>query len=89
MSTTVHLKQHPALQSSLADSPVNAHHCQLDQIGSRSLERRILGVALAVCALIEIPLLHLRDVPAPLEQSLYVPLPASQIHLPVEEGANP
>src|SRR5215210_5222003 len=82
------LQHHTTTELPLSDGAVYSYHRQLDEVGRRALEWRILSVALSVRPEIEIALLHFRYVAAPLEQGLYVPLLPGQLHLMVEEGTN-
>ena len=85
----VHLQQHPALELPLGDGGVDPDHGELDQVGRGALERRVLRVALAVGAHVEVAVLDLGDVAAALEQGLDVALLPRQLDHAVEERRAP
>src|SRR5213596_3567404 len=62
----------PGGEPSLAQGLVDANHRDLDQVGRRSLERRVGSGALPERADIEVSVLELRDVAPPPEQRLHV-----------------
>src|SRR3989441_3616078 len=69
----VHLQQHPSREAALSHRALDRNHGDLDQVGRRSLERRVGRGALPERADIEVPVLQLRDVTAPSKQRLDVP----------------
>ncbi len=67
---------------------MDADHGDLDQVGGRTLQRRVGGGALGEGAQVEILLVDLRDVPAPAEECLHVAVLPGQPHLQIKIRAH-
>src|SRR6185503_2890348 len=84
----VHLEQHLRPHPRLLEGGMDADHRDFDEVGGRSLQRRVGRRALAEGADIEVPVAELRDVPPPTEQRLDEPAVARFLDRAIEPRAH-